>query len=213
MTFSRSEQAVRKLLNHSSRPIGQELREASPVDIADEQLRALLREKNGFFAFGSALHVFPLDSGVSGPDLIGWNDLSGWRRHYSDAVPESAMVFAQDLFANQYFVGLDGVFKLNSETGETEIRGETIEAWVEAVLEDYNYETGYPIGLEWQKLNHPLQPDCRLLPKKPFVLGGEYVPENLVEVEASVAMEKLGQLSAELNGLPDGTAVELAGWL
>jgi len=64
----------------------------------------------------------------------------------------------------------------------------------------------------WQEINGPLPLGSRLLAKKPFVLGGDYVAENLVAVDAVTAMEKLGGLFRQIRDVPDGKKVTISGW-
>lgn len=202
---------IARLLEIGSAPLERQESVALPQGVAGAviaELRALLRQKNGFYSFESALHVFP--SGAGAPSLEGWN-VASWRRHYS--LPDGVLFFAQDLFGGQFAVMSTGVARFNPETGEVAPHSRTLSDWARRLLGDYNFETGWELAHEWQLQNGPLLPGHRLLPRVPFVLGGEYEPENLLAVAADVAMENWGRLYDQLSGVPEGTEVSVTGWL
>lgn len=187
---------------------------ASELGVANSlvtELDELLRKRNGFFAFESALLVLPStsDGGVVGLDE--WNH-EGWIRGF-DRLPNPTLFFAQDVFAGQYGLTTSGVIGSEPETGEVTLYGPSLEEWAETVLRDYDVETGWSVAHEWQLKHGPLRAGDRLLPKKPFVLGGEYTADNLVAVEASQAMHKLATLYRQIRDVPDGTTLTVKDWL
>ncbi len=176
------------------------------------ELGALLEGKNGFYAFESALHVLSSNSVGPEPGLDVWNDAQGWRQGYGSLV-SGLLFFAQDLFANQFCLGENGVCRFEPESGAITLHADSVEAWAQRILEDYNYETGWEVGREWQRRFGPLPRGTRLLPRRPFLLGGEYEAENLVAVPSQRAMAELGRLYRCVRDLPDGAEVQLQGWL
>ena len=142
------------------------------------QLVELLYHKNGFFAFESALHLFPAGCRKSHIDVESWNRGDSWRRLYGDAI-NGHIFFAEDAFGDQFGVGVEGVYRFDPETGAIKEHSSDLEQWAETVLDDYEYETGYPLAREWQAQHGPLPEGKRLLPKIPFVLGGAYDVDNL----------------------------------
>ena len=173
-----------------------------------------LLKRNGFWAFESALLVLPGPASEPSEypvDLISWNSSSGWRLHY-DELEESVLFFAMDLFANPYGIVGESISKLDSETGKLETHSRTLDEWAERILTDYNYETGWELGRDWQRLNGPLPSTARLLPRIPFVLGGEFEASNLVAIDLREAMAKLGKLYQAIRHMPDGSRV-VTDWL
>jgi hypothetical protein len=79
---------------------------------------------------------------------------------------------------------------------------------VRRIVDDFNVSTGFPIAHRWQELHGPLAAGRRLLPKVPFVLGGEYAVENLYAGRAVEGMRVRGHLATQLVGLPDGAPIE-----
>src|SRR6185437_11807751 len=141
------------------------------------ELFGVLRQKNGFYAFESALHVLPLTAGPAS-GLEGWNSPSLWRRHYKD-LSEGLLFFAEDVFQDQFCLSDAGVMRFLAETGDRELLANSIEGWADLILSDYSMQTGWKLAHEWQAANGPLPPGKRLMPKIPFILGGEYSLDNL----------------------------------
>src|SRR3972149_311341 len=175
------------------------------------QLTRLLTAKNGFFAFESALLVQPSDDIDVLPGLREWNDLTGWRKSY-DCIPPRCVFFAQDLFACQFGITPAGLVRLDTETGDVTNYADDLDRWAQRILSNYDYETGWSLGRNWQRLHGPLKHGSRLLGRKPFVLGGSYVVENLVAVDATDAIEKLAELYSQIKDVPDGSKVTVRNW-
>src|SRR5882762_1797572 len=142
------------------------------------ELAALLTVANGFYTFESALHVFPTGPTGHTMDLAHWNDARLWRSGYED-MTEGYLFFAEDIFGCQFALKNETVFSFDPETGASLAIAETLEDWAAAVLGDYEVNTGYPLAHDWQLRNGALPDGTRLVPKRPFVLGGEFSVENL----------------------------------
>ena len=176
-------------------------------------LEWLISKKNGFYAFESALHVLPGGRVTGQPHLAEWNNPSGWRKLYGPKA-DGLLFFAQDAFASQFALSkCDGVVRLNPESGEVEPVAASLEDWARRVLDDFPFETGWTIAKEWQEEYGPLPAGRRLLPKRPFLLGGDFVANNLVAVPADRAMQMLGRLHSQIRSTPDGSVTTVRGWL
>jgi len=79
-----------------------------------------LRQKNGFYAFESALHVFPIGTKDGVMDLETWNHLDTWRDTY-DGLANGYLFFAEDIFGNQFCLQQDGTSGFEAETGAVHI--------------------------------------------------------------------------------------------
>ncbi len=174
-----------------------------------EELESMLGTKNGFIAFRSALSVFSADPSDIVKELTNWNkQLSS---HY--AFQENQMcAFAEDLFMGQYAISKDGVVKVDLESGRVERHSDSISDWAQTILDDYNFETGYPVGEEWQKANGRLANGYRLLPKRPFAMGGDFVSSGMVAVKSHIGLQMLVNLSNQTRHVPNGTTVTITGW-
>jgi hypothetical protein len=170
-----------------------------------------LQERNGFLAFESALHVRAFGSHDSYPGLLEWNDLQGWRRHYP-SVPRDVLFFAEDALAGQFGISPNGIGRLDPESGKYASHSSMLDEWASRVLENYNFETGWELAHKWQMAHRPLKLGERLVPKQPFVLGGEFESDNLLAVLAGEAMERFGRLYQAIRNTPDGQRVTLDFW-
>jgi hypothetical protein len=173
-----------------------------------EQLIELLKNKNGFYAFESALHILPAGCKDSYTSIEEWNDDNSWRKEYGDQI-QGHLFFAEDVFGVQFALCNLGVRKFDPETGEFEDFATDLEEWAAKILEDYNYESGYQLAHDWQLQNGSLPTGKRLLPKIPFVLGGAYEVENLHAADALKGMMFRADIWRQIRDLPDGSRIKL----
>lgn len=204
---------LNKLLSISSEALSMHPSDAAQSLRCPNKLKALLEMRNGFIAFESALVVFPTRKSKGVPGILEWNDLNGWRNVYQDVVSPEDLCFAHDLFGGQFVITKSGVIHMDPETGHVMPYADSIEGWAERLLDHYAEDTAWGLGHEWQMIHGSLPPHMRLLPKLPFVLGGEYEVENLIAVECHEAMNYWGQLYNAIKGVSDGEVVTLDGWL
>lgn len=170
-------------------------------------LLELLRCRNGFYAFESALHVFPARSHSGEIGLMEWNASELWAREYQGLAAD-CFFFAQDIFGGQFCLKTDGVYTFDPETGQVTFLAEDLEHWANAILTDYEVLTGYPLAHEWQSVNGRLPAGSRLVPKVPFVLGGEFSVSNLYLLDARESMRMRAGLAIQIRDLPDGSQIQ-----
>jgi hypothetical protein len=171
-----------------------------------EVLLGWLRWKNGFFAFESAFHVFPVGLADGIVDLNTWNRPSTWRNMYG-GLANGYLFFAEDIFGDQFCLKQDGVGRFDAETGAVTHLCEGLDSWAELVLREFELYTGYRLAHEWQVRNRPLRTNERLVPKMPFITGGRYVTDNLAAVDSLQGMRFRGELAVQIRDLPDGTPI------
>lgn len=90
------------------------------------ELFNMLEQKNGFYAFESALHVFPLTSDPK-TGLESWNADSLWRNGYGDFA-DGLLFFAEDILQDQFCLSKkqSGVHRFHAETGQTTFMAESV---------------------------------------------------------------------------------------
>ena len=172
------------------------------------ELLTLLELKNGFYAFESALQVFPAADIEGEMTLSRWNSHDLWKYEYG-GLADGKLFFAQEGFGNQFCIFQDQIWFFEAETGNLEFSAKDLPAWAEKILSDYNMQTGYPLVNDWQKVSGPLQPDHRLMPKLPFVLGGKYELQNFYSLDAVAAMRSRGNIAKQIKDLPDGAQIKI----
>ena len=210
---------LKKLLSISSDPISKSEPLLSntlfkDIDInLQNEFKWLLTKKNGFYAFESSLHIFICGNKNDEITLEFWNREDGWIKYYKDVLTEKLIFFSQDIFACQYAISKKSIYKFEPETGKISHHSNSLNSWAKKIIEDYDYETGWSVANEWQKINGPLPTGHRLLPKTPFILGGDYISENMVLVPTEIAIDKLGQLYEQINDIPDGKEITINNWI
>lgn len=172
-----------------------------------DELLSILIEKNGFYAFESALHFFPARTSKNSIGVDDWNRTGGWRDCYG-SLAEGCIFFAEDIFGGQFCISGNAVWRFDPETGDKFYMGNSLEGWAREILGDFEFLTGYPIAHSWQQVNGPLSNGLRLVPRTPFVLNGDISVENLISMDAERSMRIRGALANEIINLPDGARIE-----
>ena len=174
-----------------------------------KQLLDLLRQRNGFFAFESSLHVFPLGSSLDRLTLIRWNDPHLWKNAYGELLGQPVLFFAQDVNGNQFGISNQKIILFYSEFAEFEVIAGTLSEWEGILMSDWRGFTGYELAHEWQTRHRSLEEGERLIPKVPFVVGGKYEVNNLYAGQIIDAMRFRASLALQIAAVPDGTAIRL----
>lgn len=172
-----------------------------------DQLFTILSKKNGFIAFERALHFFPSGAMCGAYSLEEWNRFDRWKKEYGDRATD-LLCFAEDVFGYQFAIRADKICRFDPETGNSEDIASDMEEWAGLILNNYEVETGYPLAHEWQKRFGQLRIGQQLIPKIPFVLGGEFDISNLYAVEAVRGMHIRANLARQIKDLPDGSKIK-----
>jgi hypothetical protein len=172
------------------------------------ELEELLSVKNGFYAFDSALLVRPLSCAGAPLGISEWNEPELWKYEYGSSL-DGLLCFAEDVFGSQFALGREAIVAVDPETGELEPVSKTLDDWADMILGDINYRTGHSLALAWQAENGPLARGCRLVPKIPFVTGGQFVLGNLYSVSDVKGMRFRGSIARQIRDVPDGGHVVL----
>jgi hypothetical protein len=175
--------------------------------VCGRELFEWLSEKNGFYAFESALHIFPLGTKDGVMDLESWNSSTLWRDAYGD-LANGYLFFGEDTFGNQFCLKPDGIGSFDAETAQVTHLANSLSDWARLVIKEYELHTGYPLAHGWQLANRPLAPGERLLPKMPFVTGGDYTIENLYATDCVEGMRFRGEIAVHIQYIPEGAQVQ-----
>jgi hypothetical protein len=172
------------------------------------ELVELLTARNGFFAFGSALHVFPTQSSDLSWGLVEWNMPSLWKHEYLSFV-DPGLCFAEDIFGNQFSIKDGSVHIFEVETGALKPLAPSLAGWIDLILADDRRWTGWPFAQRWAEHKGPVPLHKRLHPAVPFVCGGSYEVTNLRPIDAAEMMAKWGSFARQIHGLPDGAGIKI----
>ena len=172
------------------------------------ELMSLLGSRNGFYAFESALLVRPLNFEGHPLGIVQWNSTALWKSDYKSDFGE-AIFFAEDVFGMQFCIKDDLINVFDPETGDLKVIAASLEDWAGWILKDAKIATGWPLAHLWQLNQGALEPGMRLLPKVPFVLGGEFTTENLYALNDAEGMRFRASIANQLRDCPDGSTVVL----
>src|SRR6185312_15664354 len=181
---------------------------AALADLPAGELLRLLGKRNGFYAFESALLVRPLSEQPNELGIVRWNAPALWRSEYQ-GLADGPLFFAEDIFGGQFGVAADAVFWFNPETGDRERLTSSVEDWAGLLLKDSSLRLGWPLAHEWQQRFGPLPEGKRLVPKVPFVLGGDFEVANLHALDAVRAMRFYANVAVQIHNASDGTKIQL----
>lgn len=176
-------------------------------DTKFQPLAELLDQCNGFWNFDRALLVRASGTDGSPLNIETWNADSTWIDAYRDDL-SGLLFFAEDVFGGQFAISDTGVEVVDPETGEREAFAASLEAWAERILDEPEELTGYPLLREWEEACGKLQVGYRLVPRVPFVCGGEFAIENLKATPEVEGMRLRGPLATKIASLPDGATIE-----
>lgn len=101
------------------------------------------------------------------------------------------------------------VVTFDPETAKVTVLGELLDDWAAWILEDVNAHGCRAHAKQWQNQHGALQPEQRLIPRKFFVLGGDYSPDNIIAKDAIECMRIHGPIAQRIHQLPDGTALHM----
>lgn len=168
-----------------------------------EQLAAILEQRNGFYAYGGSLLFRPFGQCDAPRDLVQWNSPDLWISSYSVAVGDS-LFFAEDIFGCQFCVKEGVIALFDPETGSFEHVASDFHVLSEMLKNDPNGLTGFPFLREWSRAHGGLAVGERLLPKLPFVCGGEFEAGNLAAVADVKGMLFRADLCNQIKDVPEG---------
>lgn len=174
--------------------------------LTDDLLR-MLRQRNGFYALESALHVFPTHSSSQEICLDDWNESTLWRNAYKE-LADGCLFFAEDIFGGQFCIKDNLIYTFDPETGALDYLADDMEGWAKAIITDYEMLTGYPLAHQWQQQNGPVPTKKRLLPKIPFVAGGGFKLDNLYLFDSVEGMKFRANIAIQVKELTDGSQIK-----
>ncbi|MFZ7143624.1 hypothetical protein ACLSY0_10915 [Avibacterium avium] len=165
-----------------------------------QKIKMLFNEFNSYQSFEGALRICCWKE-------IGFRNILGWDDFMRRNIDKDTFFFADNIIGDGFCLKDDLFFKYDFETGDFEFMGEDLERFAKTLLLDYNYFTAYSLAKEWQIKNGVITSKEILLPKIPFILGGEYKHENLVKKPMKYGLEKKIEIKKTLENIPDGEKI------
>lgn len=111
-----------------------------------------------------------------------------------------------NVFAEPFFNVNGQIIKVSPETGDREEVCSANE-FDPAFLDDY--WTGASLKKQWEGAHGHLNEGLFLVPSIPFVLGGEFSPDNLSVMSIETAAAYYANIREQIAGVPDGSFIEV----
>ena len=169
-----------------------------------EYFRYITEISNGGFYFNRSLHLYGFCHTPSFHNIIEVNNF--FSKEYK-MIADGKFVFGQDVLSNQFAFAANGVFSINTETGDSDFLARNFSEWLELLSEDTEYLTGINLLQTWESAQYKLQYDQRLCAKKPFIIGGEYSIDNLYAQVYPKYLSSNANIARQIYGKPDGTKI------
>ncbi|MEO8200405.1 MAG: SMI1/KNR4 family protein [Gemmatimonadota bacterium] len=181
-----------------------------PVDDEDTlallplEVQEALRDRNGCLAYRGAIHI-------RGASISpGWHSLRhamvgalAFHELYPGVTPGDVPI-AEDLFGDQFILRDGAVLRLEAETGSLDPLADSLEAFLQRVMENLPDLLGYdPL----QALTHAwgqLEPGKLLIAYPPFVLDTGTDTRSIRPIDALEARQYLAEFARQLRDIPDG---------
>jgi len=93
-----------------------------------KELEGMLRLKNGFYAYESALLVRPFRNASAPLGLVEWNSPQLWKANYAEEL-SNALFFAEDVFGGQYCIHENKICTFEPETGLISPMSASLDDW------------------------------------------------------------------------------------
>lgn len=163
-----------------------------------------LKTENGGYYFNNSLHFFGLS-------IINFNHSIDFinkkiKSLYGDLIKDY-IVIGEDVFGNLFCVDNNNIYYLfNIETGDFDSIENSFSSFLNTILEDIDYYTGYNFIELFNDYNIELLGNgFRFCPKYPFVLGGDYDLDNLVLKSNGENLDFSSSIYHQIKDLPDGS--------
>jgi hypothetical protein len=188
--------------------VSEQFPSASGDRVGCPELESFYREYNGGYYWNRALLIRPKARMPHLASIAEWNEPGLWRNLYDDACG-GAVFFAEDAFGLQFGIQANSIVQFDPETASISAMAPSLDEWISSLVKDAAYLTGAPVLAAWEKVNTPIAVGYRLIPKQPFMLGGEFNAQNMIAKPDLEGMMIRAQLWSEIRNLPDGQRIIL----
>lgn len=193
---------IQRFLEMSSESLGHNMNDKNTLNnLKLSDLYDLLVQKNGFSVFEGSMRFLTTDVSFE-RNLDRWND---W---LSEKVSAGLFFFADNILGESFCFYEEKFWKYDFESGDLEYISDDFIEFVNKIVQDYNYYSAHSLAQQWQSIHGKIDFDSVLMPKIPFVLGGEYTLDNLYLVNIYDAIEFKIYLNRKIKNLEDGEKIK-----
>lgn len=176
-------------------------------NIIDNDYLAFLQTCNGGYFFSGAFHIFGTVPTIDYCDINGVNRIVA--KAYNGIYPDNFFyVFGEDIFGNLFVYTTKGIELFFIESGEIEFIANDFISAVNKVCQESSYYTGFEFVSD-SDMKDKLCAGYRYCPKIPFVLGGDYLEDNLVLKNWLENIEFSASIARQIFNAPNGTKFKI----
>jgi len=160
---------------------------------------------------GGSLWILPATSVSTPYDILSWNEPTCWKDQFWSLIElEGIWFFGTDAFGRQFgFRETGDIFVLCIETGTLTRQNANFEEFLEEISKLDQTVTGGILYREFIEFHGAIPIEIRLFAKKPFVMGGDFVIDNLMPLKMIDGIHYYSQIANQIHALPDGSKVEI----
>lgn len=121
------------------------------------------------------------------------------------------LTIGQDLIGNQFCVDGKGFYLMSIETASFEVISQDIEDWADKLLVNWRHYSCNALyeDMTIKDSNFKLMPVYRLAPKKLFSMGGEYIFENVYQMDIEKLIDLMSAIAVQIYNIPDGAKIRI----
>lgn len=197
-----------KLAVPTTLPINNDALQACKQHIRDKHYFTFLEAiGNGGFFFGQSLQLYAIGGAE---DFLRITSVNAVLHEAFGPLFDGLYTFGQDIFGYQFAFDTKtcAIVLFNIETAERQPMAKDFSNWLDIFQKRKDYYSGAPYAQAWQEA-YPLAPSQRLVPKKPFVLGGEFAMANLYTLDFPKYLAYNADLAKQIVNLKDGQQVSI----
>ncbi len=174
-----------------------------------DDLSRLLRQINGFIQFHGGLHVRGASTAPSWHSVRNaWLGKEAFHRSYPK-MKSTDVPFAEDFLGNQFLLREGQVIFMDGETGDVELRKQTLAQFFAAIESDPISELDLNILMDFQATGGKLKPGELLAVVPPLCTEQAADGISVAPVSAAERRSFLSQLAGYLRSMPDGGSFDL----
>lgn len=170
--------------------------------IKDRDYSEFIKNNGAGFYFDKSLHIYNHNDLFERNKII--KECYSWINNIDNII-----CFAEDAFCNQFIFFEDGIGLFFIESGEIDKISDCFKNWINEIINDTDYLTGWSLFEEFEKKNKKIDSQNRLTPKVPFVLGGKYEIDNLYVSDYKKIINFSSEIALKIKNLPDGKKLKI----
>lgn len=164
----------------------------------------------GLLIYDSSIIFYPQGSQYSS-STFNSDNIKAYLLNLDFKLDANIYLVGADIFGNQFGICNENLYFINIETNEIELLANKIlfSSIINIIDSDFKYFSGIGLKQEFEKKNNTTLGFHRLVPIKPFAIGGEFEVENLYALDFFKTLSYNCNLAKQFRSIPDGEYVKI----